>query len=94
MNPLPSLKDTIAHHQLKTKKKLGQHFLTDPQLLAKIVRVSGVSSATHVIEIGSGPGGVNTRIARKCGGERHRAGARRSLYPYFRGIAAARCTTA
>jgi 16S rRNA (adenine1518-N6/adenine1519-N6)-dimethyltransferase len=59
---LPSLKDTIASHQLHTKKALGQHFLTDSNLLAKIVRASGVGADQHVVEIGAGPGGLTRAL--------------------------------
>lgn len=60
--PLPSVRDVIAHHELFTKKSLGQHFLTDANLLAKIVRAAGDLSGMHVIEIGPGPGGLTRAI--------------------------------
>ncbi len=59
---LPSLKEVIARHQLHTKKALGQHFLTDPPLLATIVRASGTGRGHHVVEIGPGPGGLTRAI--------------------------------
>jgi 16S rRNA (adenine1518-N6/adenine1519-N6)-dimethyltransferase len=59
---LLTLKETIAHHKLVTHKSLGQHFLTDTNLLAKIVRLSGVGLGDHVIEIGAGPGGLTRAL--------------------------------
>lgn len=60
--PLPSLREVITQHELFTKKSLGQHFLTDANLLAKIVRAAGNLSGMHVIEIGPGPGGLTRAI--------------------------------
>ncbi len=59
---LPPLREVIEAHGLWAKKSLGQHFLLDPQLLAKIVRAAGDISGAHVIEIGPGPGGLTRAI--------------------------------
>lgn len=59
---LPPLRDVIAQHGLSTKKSLGQHFLLDGNLLAKIVRAAGDISGAQVIEIGPGPGGLTRAI--------------------------------
>jgi 16S rRNA (adenine1518-N6/adenine1519-N6)-dimethyltransferase len=47
---------------LRADKRLGQHFLTDPQLLAKIVRAAGPLDHAHVLEVGPGPGGLTQAI--------------------------------
>lgn len=52
----------IDQHGLRPKKSLGQHFLLDTNLLAKIVRVAGDISEAHVIEVGPGPGGLTRAI--------------------------------
>lgn len=62
MPALPSIRETIALHGLATKKSLGQHFLTDTNLLAKVVRAAGDLSGMHIIEIGPGPGGLTRAI--------------------------------
>lgn len=59
---LPPLRDVIAEHQLSAKKSLGQHFLLDTNLLAKIVRSAGELKGKHVIEVGPGPGGLTRAI--------------------------------
>lgn len=59
---LPPLCDVIAAHDLWAKKSLGQHFLLDTNLLAKIVRAAGDISNAHIIEIGPGPGGLTRAI--------------------------------
>ena len=56
------LREVIDAHDLWPKKSLGQHFLLDTNLLAKIVRVAGDISQTHVIEVGPGPGGLTRAI--------------------------------
>lgn len=61
-NPLPPLREVIAQHQLAAKKSLGQHFLLDTNLLARIVRSAGNLGGKHVIEIGPGPGGLTRAI--------------------------------
>jgi 16S rRNA (adenine1518-N6/adenine1519-N6)-dimethyltransferase len=55
---LPSLRDVIRAHDLVAKKQLGQNFLLDLNLTAKIARLSGDLSACDVLEIGPGPGGL------------------------------------
>lgn len=56
------LRDVIAAHDLSPKKSLGQHFLLDTNLLAKIVRAAGDITTMQVIEVGPGPGGLTRAI--------------------------------
>ncbi|MBR9766037.1 MAG: 16S rRNA (adenine(1518)-N(6)/adenine(1519)-N(6))-dimethyltransferase RsmA [Rhodobacteraceae bacterium] len=55
---LPPLREVIATHGLAAKKSLGQNFLLDLNLTAKIARQAGDVSACDVLEIGPGPGGL------------------------------------
>ena len=55
---LPPLRDVIARHDLRARKSLGQNFLLDLNLTAKIARNAGDLSETDVLEIGPGPGGL------------------------------------
>mgnify|MGYP003627920213 FL=1 len=55
---LPPLRDVIAAHDLAAKKSLGQNFLLDLNLTAKIARLAGDLSGSDVLEIGPGPGGL------------------------------------
>ncbi|MCG3266314.1 16S rRNA (adenine(1518)-N(6)/adenine(1519)-N(6))-dimethyltransferase RsmA [Yoonia sp. I 8.24] len=55
---LPPLRDVIATHDLAAKKSLGQNFLLDLNLTAKIARLAGDVSSADVLEIGPGPGGL------------------------------------
>jgi 16S rRNA (adenine1518-N6/adenine1519-N6)-dimethyltransferase len=60
--PLPTLRDVITQAGLRPDKKLGQHFLLDTNLLARIVRAAGDLTGQHVIEIGPGPGGLTRAL--------------------------------
>ena len=66
---LAPLREVIEAHGLWAKKSLGQHFLLDTQLLAKIVRAAGDITESHVIEVGPGPGGLTRAIL--AAGPRH-----------------------
>ena len=55
---LPPLREVIATHQLSARKSLGQNFLLDLNLTAKIARQAGDLSNCDVLEIGPGPGGL------------------------------------
>ena len=55
---LPPLREVIASHDLSAKKSLGQNFLLDLNLTAKIARQAGDLSGMDVLEIGPGPGGL------------------------------------
>jgi len=48
---------TVRH-----RKALGQHFLSDRALLAKIAAITGASSDSVVLEIGPGPGGLTEAL--------------------------------
>jgi 16S rRNA (adenine1518-N6/adenine1519-N6)-dimethyltransferase len=58
----PPLRDVIAQFGLKPDKSLGQHFLLDPDLLARIAGQAGDLAGVHVIEIGPGPGGLTRAL--------------------------------
>ncbi|KFE35024.1 16S rRNA (adenine(1518)-N(6)/adenine(1519)-N(6))-dimethyltransferase RsmA [Thioclava atlantica] len=55
---LPPLREVLRTHDLVAKKSLGQNFLLDLNLTAKIARSAGDLSGADVLEIGPGPGGL------------------------------------
>jgi 16S rRNA (adenine1518-N6/adenine1519-N6)-dimethyltransferase len=58
----PPLRQVIAAHGLGARHSLGQHFLLDGNLTARIVRAAGDLEARNVIEIGPGPGGLTRAL--------------------------------
>lgn len=59
---LPPLRDVIARHGLRADKALGQNFLLDGQLLARIAAVPGPLDGATVYEVGPGPGGLTRAL--------------------------------
>ena len=55
---LPPLREVIRAHDLVARKQLGQNFLLDLNLTARIARLAGDLSACDVLEVGPGPGGL------------------------------------
>ena len=55
---LPPLREVIARHGLSARKSLGQNFLLDLNITAKIARNAGDLTGVDVLEIGPGPGGL------------------------------------
>lgn len=58
IDTLPPLREVIAEHGLAARKSLGQNFLLDLNLTAKIARQAGDLTQADVLEIGPGPGGL------------------------------------
>lgn len=58
IDDLPPLREVIAAHDLSARKALGQNFLLDLNLTAKIARVAGDLRGVDVLEVGPGPGGL------------------------------------
>ena len=69
IDTLPPLREVIAAHGLSAKKALGQNFLLDLNLTAKIARQAGDLSACDTLEIGPGPGGLTRGLLSE--GARH-----------------------
>jgi 16S rRNA (adenine1518-N6/adenine1519-N6)-dimethyltransferase len=55
---LPPLRDVIRRHDVIARKSLGQNFLLDLNLAARIGRAAGTLTGVTVLEVGSGPGGL------------------------------------
>ena len=62
LDGLPPLREVIATHGLWAKKKLGQNFIMDLNLTARIAREAGDLANSDVLEIGPGPGGLTRGI--------------------------------
>ena len=58
IDSLPSLRQVIATYNIGARKTLGQNFLFDLNLTAKIARQAGDLNGADVLEIGPGPGGL------------------------------------
>jgi 16S rRNA (adenine1518-N6/adenine1519-N6)-dimethyltransferase len=59
---LPPLRDVIRRYGLTARKSLGQNFLLDLNLAARIARAAGPLEAATVVEIGPGPGGLTRAL--------------------------------
>jgi 16S rRNA (adenine1518-N6/adenine1519-N6)-dimethyltransferase len=62
LDGLPPLRDVIERHGLQAKKSLGQNFLLDLNLTARIARTAGSLEGVTVIEVGPGPGGLTRAL--------------------------------
>jgi 16S rRNA (adenine1518-N6/adenine1519-N6)-dimethyltransferase len=49
------------------RRRFGQHFLSDPRLLARIADAVGATPDDTVLEIGPGPGGLTTALLERAG---------------------------
>ncbi|MCE2526698.1 MAG: 16S rRNA (adenine(1518)-N(6)/adenine(1519)-N(6))-dimethyltransferase RsmA [Actinomycetia bacterium] len=58
------LSELLARHGISPSRKLGQHFLTDPNLIAKMVKTAGVGPEDRVLEVGAGVGNLTVALAR------------------------------
>jgi 16S rRNA (adenine1518-N6/adenine1519-N6)-dimethyltransferase len=59
---LPPLRDVIRRHGLTARKSLGQNFLLDFNLAARIARAAGPLDGVTVFEVGPGPGGLTRAL--------------------------------
>ncbi len=64
MADLPPIREVIARHNLAASKALGQNFLLDEQLLARIAALPGDLADQPVLEVGPGPGGLTRALLR------------------------------
>ena len=62
IDDLPPLRDVIREHALSARKSLGQNFLLDLNLTARIARAAGPIEQSTIIEIGPGPGGLTRAL--------------------------------
>jgi 16S rRNA (adenine1518-N6/adenine1519-N6)-dimethyltransferase len=62
IDDLPPLREVIRRHGLAAKKSLGQNFLLDLNLTARIARAGGALEGATVVEIGPGPGGLTRAL--------------------------------
>jgi 16S rRNA (adenine1518-N6/adenine1519-N6)-dimethyltransferase len=69
IDTLPPLREVIRRHGLSAKKSLGQNFLLDLNLTARIARAAGPLENATVVEVGPGPGGL-TRALLALGAQR------------------------
>jgi 16S rRNA (adenine1518-N6/adenine1519-N6)-dimethyltransferase len=62
IDDLPPLREVIRRYGLRAKKSLGQNFLLDLNLTARIARAAGPLEGIDVVEIGPGPGGLTRAL--------------------------------
>jgi 16S rRNA (adenine1518-N6/adenine1519-N6)-dimethyltransferase len=60
--PAEPLREIIARHGLSASKALGQNFILDRQLLARVAAIPGPLEGKRVYEVGPGPGGLTRAL--------------------------------
>lgn len=64
---LAQVKGLLRQFGLKTKKRLGQHFLIDEGVLEQIVSSAGLTPQDVVVEVGPGLGLLTRELAKRVG---------------------------
>jgi len=59
---LTPLKEVVGRFGLDARKALGQHFLLDETVCARIARLPGDLTGRQVLEVGPGPGGLTRAL--------------------------------
>ena len=62
IDDLPPLREVIRRHALSARKSLGQNFLLDLNLTARIARAAGPLEDATIVEVGPGPGGLTRAL--------------------------------
>lgn len=60
------LRELLNRHKIRLHKKLGQNFLVDENILAKIVTVVDPGLEDGILEVGPGVGTLTLPLARRC----------------------------
>ncbi|HSB55224.1 MAG TPA: 16S rRNA (adenine(1518)-N(6)/adenine(1519)-N(6))-dimethyltransferase RsmA, partial [Gemmatimonadales bacterium] len=63
--PASGLRPSNPSIVLTPKKRLGQHFLHDPNILGRIAEALEIQPGDTVLEIGPGPGGLTAQLYRR-----------------------------
>ncbi len=61
-----SIRKELQAHGLVPRKRFGQHFLTDRNILNKIIRTAGIEKEDVVLEVGPGLGEMTLALARQA----------------------------
>ncbi|MBM4306020.1 MAG: ribosomal RNA small subunit methyltransferase A [Deltaproteobacteria bacterium] len=61
-----SLRQELKEYGLSPRKKLGQHFLSDRNILDKVIRAAGVNQEDVILEVGPGLGEMTLALAQKA----------------------------
>ena len=61
------MKEILDDNQFSFKKKFGQNFIIDENVINNIIKVSDLDKHTLVIEIGPGAGSLTTKLASSAG---------------------------
>ncbi len=61
-----SIRQELKEYGLSPRKKLGQHFLIDRNILNKVIRTAGVNKEDVVLEVGPGLGEMTLALARQA----------------------------
>lgn len=59
-------KEILKKHGFSFKKSLGQNFLTEPNILRKIVETAAITEETNVVEVGPGIGALTEQLAQNA----------------------------
>ena len=62
IDDLPPLREVIRRHGLAARRSLGQNFLLDLNLTARIARAAAPLEGVTVVEVGPGPGGLTRAL--------------------------------
>ena len=66
MEVMTSIRQELKEYGLIPRKRLGQHFLIDRNILNKVIRTAGIEKEDVVLEVGPGLGEMTLALARQA----------------------------